>query len=150
MFDRNNTAHLLSLQQEVLLDPITMGYAAVVDQTNKLLTLLNEGDDNVGNETVNIELSAEVLLDVIDTGDFASNQVDQGERDWIMMLFNYALTGDEIEKYRAKVKSIFSASSQTIANIDALIRKLSRAEVLFGQGTIISKADWFAARDYTG
>jgi len=147
-FDKNNPADLAALKSEVESDPISMGYAAVVDTNiNQLIRLINDPDDNVGGETVNTELTAEILLDVIDTGDFASNQVDQGERDWIKMCFDYALQGTSIEKYRAKIKGIFQANSQTNNNIDALFRALSRAEVLFGAGATISKADWLAARD---
>lgn len=139
MFDKTNAADLLALKNEVNNDPISMGFAAVDGQTQKTLGLLNDPDNNIGGETVNVELTAEVLLDVIDPVDFASNQVDQGERDWIKMLFDYAARGGQIEKYRAKLKAVFQANSQTITNIDALLRPLSRAEVLFGPNTSISR-----------
>src|SRR5210317_988792 len=104
MFDRTNQADLTALKTEVQTDPIAMNYAAAVNSTAQLLKLLNDPDNNVGGGTTNVELTAEVLLDVIDTGDFASNQVDQGERDWIKMCFDYALQGISIEKYRAKIQ----------------------------------------------
>lgn len=145
-FDRNDPADLLALKTEVNDDPIGMGYSGA-NNTQQLLALLSDPDSNIGGESTNVELTAEVLLDVLDTDDFASNQVDQGERDWIKMCFDYALTGISIEKYRAKIKGIFQVNYQTNQNIDNLIRTLSRAEVLFGAGTIITKYDWFAARD---
>ena len=147
MFDRTDPADLLSLKTEVNTDPIAMGYAAAINSTAQLLKLLNDPANNVGGETTNVELTAEVLLDVIDTADFASNQVDQGERDWIKMCFDYALSGISIEKYRAKIQGIFQVNSQTNQNINNLTRPLSRGEVLFGAGTVISRDDWIAARD---
>ena len=147
MFDRTDPADLLSLQTEVNTDPIAMGYQAVVNSTAQLLKLLNDPANNVGGETTNVELTAEVLLDVIDTADFASNQVDQGERDWIKMCFDYARDGISIEKYRAKIQGIFQVNSQTNQNINNLTRPLSRGEVLFGAGTVISRDDWIAARE---
>ena len=147
VFDRTNPADLLTLKTEVNTDPIAMGYAAAINSTSQLLKLLNDPDNNIGGETTNVELTAEVLLDVIDTGDFASNQVDQGERDWIKMCFEYALQGISIEKYRAKIQGIFQANSTTNTNINNLTRVLSRAEVLFGAGTTIVRDDWIAARD---
>ena len=146
-FNINDPADLLALKNEVNNDPASMGYAAVVDNTSQLLKLLDDPDNNVGGETIEVELTAEVLLDVIDTSDFASNQVDQGERDWIKMCFDYALSGVPIEKYRSKIKGIFQSNSTTNSNIDALLRNLSRAEVLFGAGVSISRSDWIAARN---
>ena len=92
----------------------------------------------------------EVLLEVIDVAEYGSNQVAQGDRDWLKMVFDYALfTGADIEKFRAKIKGMFPTNGPTNTAIDALQRPLSRVEAmsLFGPGTVISKTDWFAARD---
>ena len=42
---------------------------------------------------------------------------------------------------------LFAANSATVTALDAQNVTLSRAEVLFGQGTTITKDDWYAARD---
>ena len=146
-FDRNDSANLAALKSEVLTDPIGMGYAPVVENTSQLLKLLNDPANNVGGETVDEELTAEILLDVIDTSELGSNQVDAGELEWLKMVFHYALQGYDIEKYRAKITGIFQQNSATNQAIDALQRSLSRAEVLFGPGTVLGREDWFAARD---
>ena len=146
-FNRSDSADLLTLKNEVSVDPISMGYAAIVDQTNKLLKLLNDPANNVGAETVNTELTPEILLDTLDTTELGSNQVSAGERDWLQMVFQYGLRGADIEKYRTKIKAIFQSNSTTNANIDALIRTLSRVEVLFDPKTTISRDDWIAARN---
>ena len=146
-FDRTNPADLTALKTEVETDPIGMGYSTVVDQTNQLLKLLNEPANNVGGETTNAELTAEKLLDVIDVAEFSGNQVDQGERDWLNMVFNFSLSGNQsIEQYRATIKSVFPNNGPTNTAIDSLSRALSRAEVLFGAGTFITRDDWIAAR----
>jgi hypothetical protein len=51
--------------------------------------------------------------------------------------------------FETRVRSIFNfnPTPQTIINLDAAIRLMSRAEVLFGVDVVISKADWLAARD---
>ena len=147
-FDRNDSADLAALQSEITGDPAAMGYTAVVDNTSRLLKLLNDPANNTGGETTGQELTAALLLSVIDTSDFASNQVDQGERDWLKMVFEYALQGQDIEPFRAKITGIFQNNSTTNQAIAALTRPLSRAEVLFGAGTAITRTDWIAAREY--
>lgn len=149
-FDKTDPAHLLALKTEVSADPIGMGYAAVVDQTTLLLKLLNDPANNVGADTVAQEMTPAVLLDVVDAAEYGGNQVSQGQRDWLKMVFDHGLiTGEAIEQFRAKIKAIFPNNGPTNAAIDALQRALSRAEAvpLFGPGTIIGKNDWFAARD---
>lgn len=147
-FDITDPINLLELKNEVANDPISMGYAAVVDQTNPLLKLLNDPDNNIGAETAVQEITPEVLIDVIDVAEYGGNQVAQGDRDWVKMVFDLGLfAGADIEKFRTKIKGIFPTNGITNTNIDNLVRPLSRAEVLFGAGTAISKQDWFVARD---
>ena len=74
-FDQSNPAHLLELKTEVETDPISMGYAAVADQTQPLLKLLNDPANNVGGETSTTLLTSEVLLQVIDVSEYGSNPV---------------------------------------------------------------------------
>lgn len=146
-FDRTAPADLLALKTEVATDPLVMGYAGA-GNTTQLLNLLNDGAANVGGETIAVDLTVDVLLDVLDAGDYASSPVGVGGRGYTDMLVQYgSSTGASLEPYRAKFRSLYQANSSTVQALDALVRKLSRAEVLFGAGTLISRADWFAARD---
>lgn len=148
MFDRTDPADLAALKSEVNTDPIGMDYASVINVTAQLLKKLNDPAENVGGETIAQELTPAVLLDVIDTGEFSGPQVDQGERDLLLMMFAADMFGAvSLETNRAKIKSLFQSNGSTNNAIDALTRPLSRAEVLFGAGTVISRQDWIAARD---
>ena len=146
-FDRTDPADLLALKTEVADDPLNIGYAAVVDtSTVQFLRLLNEAANNPGGETINVELTAGVLLDVMVPSDLGAQQVDDGERRYIEALMNRDFD-EPIERWRAQIRNAFRINSDTVVAIDALIRDLSRAEVLFGPGTVISDVDWATARD---
>lgn len=146
-FDRTDSADLLALKNEVNNDPISMGYAAVIGSTTQLLKLLNDPVNNVGNETTNQTLTPRILLKEMVVADFDSNSVTDGERRYLEAFFNRPDLDESIEEFRAKIRDAFKTNSTTVANIDALIRTLSRAEVLFGEGTVISRDDWLAARN---
>ena len=63
---------------------------------------------------------------------------------WIEALAAGATTGSpttDEQQFR-----VFASDESTTA-LDAIITALSRAEVLWGQGTTITEDDWFAARD---
>ncbi len=62
MFDAANPADLAALKSEVNTDPISMGYAAVINQTQPLLKLLNEPENNVGSETIGVPYQASSRL----------------------------------------------------------------------------------------
>ena len=63
---------------------------------------------------------------------------------WIEALAAGSTIGTPQED-EAKFRTFASPASQ--AKLDAIIYALSRAEVLFGKGTVLSENDWFAARD---
>jgi len=145
-FDQTNPAHLLTLKTEVNDDPIGMGYSEVVNVTSRLLAMLNEPEQNVGGENTSIELTVDALFDAVDPADLDGPQVSQGERDLLLSLMARDLSLS-LEHRRAQIRDWFRTNSTTVDNLDAMVRLLSRAEVLFGAGTVISKADWLAARD---
>ena len=144
-FDRNNPADLASLKSEVETDPISMGYNA--QNPNQLIKLINDPDDNVGGETVQGELTPETLLDSIDFSELGGNQVGEGGRRGVHYIYEVAERTENIDRWRQKVLDTFPQNGPTVAAINALTRALSRAEVLYGDGTVITKEDWFAARD---
>lgn len=145
-FDINDPADLLALKNEINNDPLSLGYNPDAN-VNTLLGLLNDASNNTGGETANQKLTPRILLQQVVLSDYDSNQVTDGERRYIEAFFNRQNLDEEIEEFRSKIRDAFKTNSTTVANIDALVRPLSRAEVLFGAETVISKADWIAARD---
>ncbi len=143
-FDRTDAAQVAQLKSEIVTDPLSMGYD--IDAANAGLKLINDPANNLGGETTAEMLTVSMLLDVMDIGDFDSNQVSDGERRFIESFINRDLNQD-IDRWKAKIQAAFKANSTTSDAIDALVRPLSRAEVLFGNDTSLVKEDWFAARD---
>ena len=143
-FDRSSAADKAALKSEVETDPIAMGYP--LPQPAQIIKLINDPADNVGGETTTDELTVALLLDVVDMADFDHPAVSDGERRFIESFLNREL-GENIDRWRVKIRSAFQANSGTSQAINALVRPLSRAEVLFGEGTVLVREDWFAARD---
>ena len=147
-FNRNDPADLLALKTEVNTDPISMGYDAA-GPTKAILDLLNDSANNVGGETTGEDLTVNLLLDAIDPNDLTTGgQFTEGKLDWLRLVVESTMEAREnIERHRAKISGLFQPSDQTRIDLEAQSRAMSRAEVLFGGGTEISKQDWFAARD---
>lgn len=146
-FDRTDPADLAALKSEVEVDPIGMGYAAVIDKTKDLLELLNEPANNVGGETAARVFDVFAMLDAFDPTDLDDNQTVNGAANYVHILVELWNAERSITAYKDKFRSCFAPTSATVVALDAQNAALSRAEVLFGQGTIITKDDWFAARD---
>lgn len=144
-FDRTNQADLTALKTEVDTDPIAMGYDPT-GATPVLLKLLNDAANNVGGETVAPKLTTKLLLQAVEPTDLISAQVDQGELAFLESFMNRDLEM-EFDEFRAKITNIFQTNQASRQNLEAQTRPLSRAEVLFGEFTTISREDWFAARD---
>lgn len=147
-FDRTNQADLNALKTEVETDPISMGYNPT-GGTQPLLNLLNDPSNNVGGETTAETLTVDGLLDAIASSpDDASvdAQFSDGLQLFIGKLLNRDLETD-IEQYRAAIQSSMQVNNPIRVFMEAQTRALSRAEVLFGVDTVISREDWFAARD---
>lgn len=145
-FDRTNPADLAALKTEVTTDPIGMGYAAVIDQTQPLLKLLNDPGNNVGGESAARPFDVYAMLDALQPADYDAQQTATGAPNYVHTLVELAAY-DDISAYKAKFRSLFAANSATVQALDAQTAPLSRGEVLFGQGTVISRDDWIAARD---
>ncbi len=148
-FDRTNPADLLALKNEQATDPIGMGYAAVDGQTQKTLDLFNVPDLNVKSPrpTTGQRLTVSILLDIPELAvDLDHNQVSEGDKIFITSFMNRDFDAD-IERWRAQITEALRSQSDTVTALNALIRDMSRAEVLFGVETVISKQDWIAARD---
>ena len=146
-FDRTDPADLAALKSEVNTDPIGMGYAAVVDQTQNLLKLLNDPANNVGGETASRIFEVDAMMDALDPTDYEAPQTGANAAEYVIQLIAYGTQFGSIVGFEAKFRSMFAANSGTIIALDAQNVNLSRAEVLFGQGTTITRDDWIAARD---
>jgi len=148
MFDVTDPADLLALKTEVNTDPIGMGYDVNANVTT-LMRLLNDPANNVGGETTGQTFTPRLMLDVLEPNDLTvGGQFTEGEQTWVRLLMeSTASLDDDIEAYRAKFISVFPANAPTVTNLNARLRTLSRAEVLFGEDTVLSNQDWFAARD---
>lgn len=145
-FDRTNPADLLALKNEVNLDPIAMGYDPT-GPTQQLLKLLNDAAENVGGDTVAREFDASAMLDALDPTEYDAQQTQGNAAEYTLALIAMTNAGHDISGYKTKWRSMFAGNSATVAALDAQTSPLSRAEVIFGQGTVISRDDWFAARD---
>lgn len=144
-FDRNDQADLLALQNEVNADPIGMGYAAVITQTNNLLRLLNDPDNNVNGDTGVREFTVDAMLDALDPTELDNAQTNANAADYTHMLLNFGAE-KPIAAYKTKWRDMFAGNSATVTALDAQTKALSRAEVLFGVDTLLTRDDWAAAR----
>lgn len=152
-FNRTDPADLLALKNEVTLDPIGMGYSAVVDVTAQLLKLLNDEENNVGDgvtpgqETqVARTFDALAMMDALQPADYDAQQTATGAPNYVHTLVELAAFQD-IAPYKEKFRSLFAGNSATVTALDAQVQQISRAEALFGVDTVISRDDWIAARD---
>ncbi len=143
-FNRTDPVDLLALKIEVETDPIGMGYP--LNHVTQVIKLINDPADNVGGQTVGQPLNVALLLDVMVMADFDAVQVTDGERRYIESFLNRDLDQD-IDRWKAKIQEAFRTNSATAVAIGALVRPMSRAEVLFGEGTVLTRDDWYAARD---
>lgn len=143
-FDRTNPADLATLKTEVNTDPIGMGYNP--DNTQQVIKPINDPDSNVGGETQSRPFNVSAMLDALVPADYDAQQTATDAATYVHTLVEYGAYGD-IAPYKTKFRDLFAANSDTVAALDAQISPLSRAEVLFGIGTIITRDDWIAARD---
>ena len=153
MFDRNNPDDLLTLKTEVNADPNAYGY--VPEDTNLVLDILSlkRAVITVSKPTI---LASEIMAATyfvaynglaIDEQEWLrwitsveSIDVTQDVRDRFTGLLGGSVTGDSI--WSAATDDIMEPIMLALIDIDG-----SRAEELFGFGTVISRDDWFAARD---
>ncbi len=152
-YDPEDPVDVAALKAEVANDPIGMGYSQFIDSsTKKFMELLNLGEKNVESPvpTTAVTLTAKVLFDNMVSSEFADNPspANDGDRMWLhqILSFIHDAPNESIEEYKDRIIAMAPNNSATEANIDALIRDLSRAQVLFGNDTFITDLQWAAAR----
>ena len=151
-FDNTDPADLQSLQTEVNTDPTSIGYTPT--PTDDLLDQLNtfEANDAGTGSTDSTrsldDVAVSEVAEVIDEAEYAA--LDEYDKDWVKTLIAQP-EETTLRPYKGKFLEVFPNGTTTRTNATALltVSNSSRAEVLYGWGTVITSADWSAARDYT-
>ena len=149
-FDNTDPVQVAELKSEVETDPIGMGYNPT-GGTPPLLGLLNEPESNVGGETIGADFTSDLVMQVIDPDELTvANKFPEGNARWLDYLMSAASSISNFADFEVKFRALFAnytPSSNTIDALDAELQLISRAEVLWGVDTVITKADWLIARD---
>lgn len=141
-FDRTNQADLDALHTEVYTDPTSMGYAGVpIEKSKNLVAFMNDPANNVAGVPTGIPFTREAVMLTWEP----KSTLNEG-LPWIeAMLASY----DNISQYEDRYRNEY-ASPNSITRLDELQAVPSRPADLFGEGTVITEDDWYAARDNGG
>ncbi len=131
-FDKFNPDDGNALCYEMSNDPLNIGYPFIIGQTDVIRNLLNDRTGNPGGETGPQELTPEVILGAISFGDYKKTS-EEGRS--YLALFAGQRFGTNLEPFRTQLLEVLPKGFEFTQ------RSLSRAEVLFGQGTVISSSD---------
>lgn len=147
-FDRSDPTQLQELTNEITLDPMGMGYSydPQTSSTTQILKLLNDPVNNVGGETVGSLNVKQFLLDILDPNDLTvGGQFSQGDLEFVKMVIeSSAFIEEDISEFIPKLTTTFT-NGATQTGLQSAVRVLSRAEVLWGEGTTITRNDILAA-----
>ena len=149
-FDIKNPADLSALKNEVTNDPVSIGYQPV-ENTNELLKLLNDPANNTGSESAaGRVLSGVNLLEICMRHpiDFDASINTASKRVFIQGLFAQEEITKSFKEELVGPSGLFPSGDIRDDIISEVQGKLSRAEVLFGEDTVINKRDWARARDH--
>ena len=153
-FDRNDPADLLALKTEMETDPLSIGYD-INGNTDAQVSLINAKNPAI---TVSKPKVSAALVRSTCTYD-AYNNLAIDEQEWLRWMTgsngfeeeNLTVTDDlRTQLTGPGTASIWAASDRTTMNqamLDLIDVSGSRAEDLFGFGTVLSSSDWIAARD---
>jgi hypothetical protein len=156
VFSSNNPAQLATLKTELTTDPLAYGYAQAVDSDAKaaLLNKLRDGTD--GKAAISVKESAidvQKVLEAIDVRDFVGDNATAGNagtglsRAWFESVTQYPtlrLLNDDGSNTRvlANLKRVLNDTNLSQTRLTALAARVgSRAEQLFGIGTVLSGND---------
>lgn len=141
MFDPTNTTHLQQLKSEVLNDPIGMGY--VKSDNSDIRQKINHPASNVGGETGSEEATVGMLMKHLDLTELAA--LNQAQQFYVEMVLHWQ-PDTLIDFLRSRLVAIFGVQSNTVQGVASELVPLSRAEVLWGEGTQINRDNLVAAR----
>ena len=150
-FDNTNPTQLQQLYDEWNLDPAGVGYATA-NNTTQLLVLTNEPENNPGGETQSRPFALDSMMDALDPVDYNANQMINGGPEYINSLILFGTQFGDIGPYEAKFRSVFAGipGADTITALDAQTVALSRADVLWGYETNITRNDYIAMLEIIG
>jgi len=147
-FDRNNQADLTALKAEVTNDPLAIGYSYFTDgNTDKLVGEINAKNYTTSKPKISSsDVRAAVTFD-------AFNNLSIDEQKWIQWVVPGEAEDDIVVTPDLRTvlttSSTFWATGDRAAMQAAMLALIdvpgSRAEVLFGYGTYISREDWLKA-----
>lgn len=157
-FNRNDLRPLpdgdvARLRDEIISDPLTLGYDVSFDDVGGILTLINAKNYTVTKDRI----SASAIRSACTYDAYDTLSID--EQEWIRWMTpgasldeeNVIVTQDLKNRLTDGANSIWAAAHRTEMNA-AMLALIdvpgSRAEVLFGYGTALSTRDITAARDY--
>lgn len=132
---------IAALRTELQTDPQVLGYAACITTGNDqcLADTLNLARAGASYQVPREPMDPNQLMDAIapaDTGSLSTNDLLK-----LNLVFQIGLVDLQKANIRSLLASVFAANSTTRTNIQALInRQGSRAEVLFGRGTVVTVA----------
>lgn len=151
-FDINDPADLLALKNEVNNDPLSLGYNPVSGDVTNIINIINTKSYTVAKPKISAaDIRSSTTYD-------AYNNLSIDEQEWIRWMTgsngfdqeNVTVTQDLRDRLTDGTNSIWAAGDRTAMNA-AMIALMdvsgSRAEVLFGYGTMLNKNDYIAARD---
>lgn len=144
VFDRENPADLAALKAEIQTDPLLLGYSSATT-TQGILDIINDQTPAYPVTIPTEDLDIPDVAAVIDPGEFSA--LGEYDKQWVIMFINQPAEVP-LKPLQAKFLSLFGPGSNTRTAVLALRDTTgSRAEVLFGKGTIITRSDYIAARD---
>lgn len=147
MFSATKPADLLALKTEINTDPKGMGYVLDITKAG-ILDRLNDPTLNVGGENINKnveDVDIPEISAVIDTAEY--DLLSAYDKQWVNMFINRPIS-ERITPYKSKLLQIFGAGSTSRTKMLALLPKpASRAEILFGVNSVITRDDWIMARE---
>ena len=151
-FDINDSADLLALKNEVNNDPLSLGYNPASGDVTNIINIINTKSYTVSKPKISAaDIRSATTYD-------AYNNLSIDEQEWIRWMTgsngfdqeNVTVTQDLRDRLTDGTNSIWAAGDRTAMNA-AMLALIdvsgSRAEVLFGYGTVINKNDYAAARD---
>lgn len=157
-FDVNNQADLTALKTEVETDPQALGYVPDSTQTG-VLDIINLPRAGIEFQK---EFASGALIRSTTTFD-AFDALAVAEKEWLQWLtqgisiseedvlvttdLTLRLAGENAGGTKQSIWAQANKAAMEPVMRALLFRNGSRAEQLFGLGTVITSADWFAARD---
>lgn len=151
MFDRNDVTQVQNLKSEIVNDPLALGYIASSDSWPMFSPLLNDPKVNTGGEVseskklTGYDFLEAVITDAVEYAVVVNNSAKEA---FVNFIFNFK---DQRVPFRLRSKIMLLFNEIKAPNIRAAIitvssSRISRAEVLFGEDTVITLDDVRTAR----